>query len=565
MWTTNSLLNNLEVRLSTRRGAGSFAINIHIQEVYIDVELNDLPLMDVLEPTGTITGGNTPQIVAGITDYEGDLPSHHQLKVFSAAQYGAGGFNATTSAAMWDSGSIASKITSITMRPDVALPPGTYRTYGRAAQEGNYGAWNFEEFTVTGVISAAPAIGVESGVDGTGPWHAVYARMALNLLGDDQSNFEGGSVVGWTGTNCTLALDTAQKTVGAKSLKATVTGAGSAEIVQSAKSIVVNTQAFPAGNAMTASADVRASNGARQGVIELRWYNAAVALVQTDTSTPVTLSGGTFYRLSVTGTPPATATSVEVRVRQTAGAAAEFFNVDAVALVPGTSALFSTGGFLTTGITELEVEVKIGETWLPHPNTNNPYPINALQWTNIGLGVFRIFRPDEVRPVRARTVTTITADETLVASEWSEDECPELDAATIGAPNNNWWISTDGLGDIFVIEMTGSELSFDHTEEVAKYTPVDRDDHVYVSDGSRLPSFPLEFETYLAYDDPDRVIETFKLGRSFYISNYWPRSAVRLVRFDNGKITETYPNTGGNVTAIKGTVQVLIEEMDRAT
>ncbi len=138
---------------------GLDAMNVY--EAYLNVTLVTIPVVNVTGPTGTVTNANRPTITwANTLDSDGGAQTHYQVNVFSAAQYGVGGFNPATSPATDVSGIVAS---SALARQTVAtLPDGTYRAYVRVAQTVNgaqhWSAWDFEGFTVAVDLPAAPSM-----------------------------------------------------------------------------------------------------------------------------------------------------------------------------------------------------------------------------------------------------------------------------------------------------------------------------------------------------------------------------------------------------------------------
>lgn len=126
--------------------------NLRIYELYVDVVYATVPTVAPAGPSGTITT-NTPTVTWTYTQgSDGDVQSRYQVKIFSAAQYGAGGFDPASSAATYDSGvglgNSASLVTS-------GLPTSTtYKAYIAVAQTINgtpqWSAWTASStFTVS--------------------------------------------------------------------------------------------------------------------------------------------------------------------------------------------------------------------------------------------------------------------------------------------------------------------------------------------------------------------------------------------------------------------------------
>ena len=131
---------------------------LNVYEAYLDVRYVTVPVATVTGPTGTVTNTTTPTVTWGVSlDSDGGAATHAHIKIFTAAQYGAGGFDPTTSTALLDSGVI--NPFGVTTAP---LADGTYRAYVRVAQSVNgvqhWSAWAFSGFTISVVRPAAPTM-----------------------------------------------------------------------------------------------------------------------------------------------------------------------------------------------------------------------------------------------------------------------------------------------------------------------------------------------------------------------------------------------------------------------
>ena len=119
------------------------------------------PVAVVTNPTGAITTTNKPQAAWSTTlDSDGGTQTAYDVKVFSAAQYGAGGFDPATSTPTIASGITASS--AATWQPTTTLADGTYRTYVRVGQTVNgttfWSAWSYSAFTLAVDLPAAPTL-----------------------------------------------------------------------------------------------------------------------------------------------------------------------------------------------------------------------------------------------------------------------------------------------------------------------------------------------------------------------------------------------------------------------
>jgi len=122
-----------------------------------------LPVVTVTAPTGTITNTTTPTVTWTDTlDTDGGAQTRYDVKIFSSAQYTAGGFDPSTSASTAASGIVSAADTSWV--DTVALPNATYRAYVRVAQTVNgallWSAWAFGGFVVSVTPPAVPTLAV---------------------------------------------------------------------------------------------------------------------------------------------------------------------------------------------------------------------------------------------------------------------------------------------------------------------------------------------------------------------------------------------------------------------
>lgn len=140
------------------------------------------PVVDVTAPSGTFTTNNRPIVSWSNTlDAEGGAQTAYQVKIFSAAQYGAGGFSADTSTATQASGTRTGNATG--WIPPIGLANATYRAYVRVAQTVNgalkWSAWDFLGFTVNTPAPATPNLNATA--------DAANGRIALALTANSGS------------------------------------------------------------------------------------------------------------------------------------------------------------------------------------------------------------------------------------------------------------------------------------------------------------------------------------------------------------------------------------------
>lgn len=176
---TQSNISALQIRLNCTSGLG-----VNVREVYVDVAYNQAPTATVTAPTGTSTTNSRPPVAWTYSDPEGDHQERYWVKVFSAAQYGAGGFNPETSTATWGSGQVLSSATSAT---PAKLANGTYRAYVKVADVGSggrWGPWAFSGFVVN--VASPPAAPTLTATADT-----AHGRVTLDLT-DGNGSLAGG-------------------------------------------------------------------------------------------------------------------------------------------------------------------------------------------------------------------------------------------------------------------------------------------------------------------------------------------------------------------------------------
>jgi hypothetical protein len=126
---------------------------------------------------GSVTTTTKPTITWTYSDPEGDAQERYRIKIFTAAQYGIGGFDPETSPNTWDSGEVLSA--AVTKDVPVDLANATYRVYVKVADvgsSGRYSAWDFNGFTVNVTPPPAPTLVVTAQ-----PTNADGPRTKLDL------------------------------------------------------------------------------------------------------------------------------------------------------------------------------------------------------------------------------------------------------------------------------------------------------------------------------------------------------------------------------------------------
>lgn len=183
-------------------------------ELYVDLVYVTIPVVAVDAVTDPYTDSTyVPITWVNTLDSDGGAQTRYEVKVYNAAQYGAGGFDPDTSTPYWTSGEVIAATTNATTG---SLVDGTtYRAYVRVAQTVNgashWSDWDYDEFTVdvatadVDTVTAAAdndggfltvtverdtlsedweLIEVERSVDGGATWSAVRGATLVNATAD---------------------------------------------------------------------------------------------------------------------------------------------------------------------------------------------------------------------------------------------------------------------------------------------------------------------------------------------------------------------------------------------
>ena len=129
--------------------------------------------------TTVISTTSSPAIEWTFTDSDGDQQDYYQIKIFTAAQYGSGGFNPSTSVAIYDSGEIASGDFSTGITNGTLLVDGFYRVYLRAGKviAGNifYSDWDYNEYVQDVITPTIPTL--------SATWNSSSNYVSLSAVG----------------------------------------------------------------------------------------------------------------------------------------------------------------------------------------------------------------------------------------------------------------------------------------------------------------------------------------------------------------------------------------------
>lgn len=279
LWTQGDISAPLGIYVSSQLPTVNNWTNIY--ELYLDVLYANPPTVSAITPTVTQT---TSRPTIGWTFAQGADGSggqtSYQVKVFSAAQYGASGFDPSISTPTYDSGVVSGSAASQVVGVDL-ISGTTYRAYVNAAQTSNstaqWSGWTAgTSFLVSLNPPATPTL--SSALD------AVNARVSLavqghdNLMLEQDADFEANATVGgWVaGANTTVAYDNTGGAGGsASALKLTGTGGDmSANTATGLSGVPV-----VAGRQYRLRGSVRAVAGVRTCKMRVGWYDSTGAQI----------------------------------------------------------------------------------------------------------------------------------------------------------------------------------------------------------------------------------------------------------------------------------------------
>lgn len=171
--------------------------SLYVSALYADFTYVAKPVTTPSQPAGTITDTNSPLIQwVNSLDSDGGGQTKYEVKIFSSAQYTAGGFNPATSSPAVTSGEVSSSLLSYKI-PGV-LSNDSYRAYVRVAQTVNASShrsdWAYSAFTIN---YTEPVVEDQRSYTAqiASP---VFRRTSIKPLALDFSWSDGTSFLPWT-------------------------------------------------------------------------------------------------------------------------------------------------------------------------------------------------------------------------------------------------------------------------------------------------------------------------------------------------------------------------------
>lgn len=335
---TGALVNALHLVIAAYDSSAPATQHHRIYEVYVTVAYNQAPTATVTGPSGTIVNTSTPTIELTYADAEGDPMERVRYKVFSAAQYGAGGFDPQTSAAAWSSGELLTSDTEL----DVGVPLDngtTYKAYAKVADAGSggrYGDWDdgpaftmaVDPPNVPVVIAPTPDTATASVLMGI--------RAYENQLTDNQASLETDTT-GWAaGVNAGIARTTDQSLNGLASLE--VTAAALGDMFTSTSTGLV---AVLPGEVWSAVASFRAKTAGKECRVDIRWRESDNSIISTSAGTHVMDTTTGWAESYCVAEAPTDAAYAEVIIGVFNVGAGGVHYVDQIALRPSNDNLLS--------------------------------------------------------------------------------------------------------------------------------------------------------------------------------------------------------------------------------
>lgn len=423
--------------------------------------------------TYTLTGANVIATAATGTAWIGDSKPQvkYRVRVFTAAQYGAGGFTPATSTATWDSGVTISDDTSRQIVTD--LPTGTYRAYVQTTSQTAGidipSAWAYDQFTVDYTDPPAPTV--------TATWNTgtqavdITATGHGNLMTRDQGTAEI-ALGTWTTTNCAVARSA---TVGGAS-----GGFATRMTATTGADMSITSDDRPVTTGRLYAAQVRPYLTVNRSVrVDLQWRNSGGSVISTTTGTPTAVTSGSWAAaVRVSGTAPAAAVSCRLVITVLSAAAAEVAYCDCAGLSPtvtGYDPPWGPGGFTGWRIL-LQRSNDAGATWTQVRATTYP-----TQSADLGVAdtdqIVVVADAEAPRSATVRYRARLTAGSPLVLVS------PTSTPVVVSTGNDaTWWVKAVtapalNRGSVAVLEKPTQTVA----EQAAVFTVLGRDRPIVVA------------------------------------------------------------------------------------
>lgn len=352
---------------------------LRVSEVYAQFTLNNQPVVSGITVTNTATT-TRPTVNFQFVDPEDGQTAWH-AKVFTAAQYGAAGFDPETATATWDSDTNLNDLTIFMIGQDLLLGV-TYKVYVKAAQawpgpEGQfwYSAWAASSsFTISITVPPTPTVTISQQLGSPHYRNLITVGLAgLNVLDVDSSSFESSAGLWVNDSNTTVTTSATNPKSGSNALQLTAIAA--ANMVVRAGSGTTGARVKP-GDTVSVTESFRAGTTARTVAAGIRYFQIdGVTQVGADAyGTGAADNNAGYTTVTFTGTAPVGAYRAVALGRVTAAALGEVHRMDEAGLNYGSVTTWSSGGFLTTGTISLQSTQRISPVVIRHPARNYMHP-----------------------------------------------------------------------------------------------------------------------------------------------------------------------------------------------
>jgi hypothetical protein len=386
---TEAFVNRMQITFGWRcRSTG--VTQLRLTEAYVDVEVDTQPTVTAVTITGAASSTRPGWSCTYTTLDDDGVQTRIQVRVFSAAQYGASNFSPDTSPATWDSGIMVGAATSGTTgaapfadphgRLGVDLVNGvTYKWYVRAARDwpGPAGPLWWSDWGVSSATAVSltppPTPTLTLSTVATAPGNRVLADVTspVNLLTADNASFEGGLGQTVALANCTVSQSATTPADGAFCLQMSSTAGG--DMTARSGNEPFLGQHVDAGTTYTALASFRTAVSARSCAVGIRWQDATGAAIGADVyGSNITDATGAWTQAFLTAAAPGNAVTAQVLYKvATTGGAAEVHRVDKADLHVGSSTVWTPGGFAAQAVT-VERGERVDGTRGPRDNWAHP-------------------------------------------------------------------------------------------------------------------------------------------------------------------------------------------------
>lgn len=323
----------------------------------VQFSVSQLPVVSAIStsPASPITTTPYPFITGTYTDPDGETSQYFNVRVFSQAQYDAGGFNPDTTTPAWEHPAYPLTVNSgasFSVLITQALSTNTnYKAWVRASETGAGQRWgNWASSASPFLIQTAPGVSNDPPAQPriTATADQINQRVILdleardNLLTRNQASIDSGTV-GWevsTGAS-TLTRDSTNFFQGGGALQWTATAASSTVRTIGGQAIpVLPNRTYSFGGR------VRAPVASRNARLRVTWYTSAGATIGSIINgTSTALTSGSFTDLTnLQAVSPATAAYVQLSIEVTNAVAAEVYRADNMFISLGTLTAWSRGG-----------------------------------------------------------------------------------------------------------------------------------------------------------------------------------------------------------------------------